>query len=96
MNAPGCRCGACREFFVTYRETCPECHGEKYLCDATWQAFHEAGIAFVSETVQREWWSSKGFDWDDLPAEEYPCPTCEGAGYVEGEVPLREALRTVL
>lgn len=89
------------EYYVTKIDVCPNCAGATktdnplyaefnlYLDD-----FNGTGTAPTQEEVDA-WWASRGYPDGDWPQEEFPCEDCLRTGYVESQIPLRQALYEV-
>lgn len=89
------------EYYVTKVEVCPNCQGATktdnplyaefnlYLDD-----FNRTGTAPTQEE-EDAWWASRGYPDGDWPQEEFPCEDCLRTGYVESQIPLRQALHEV-
>ena len=82
----------CR-YLITKEETCPICHGEKYLQNPIWTEFIESvtdenGKVDMAEYDRR--YEEEFPDWN--PPEEEPCYECEGEGIITQKTNLIEAL----
>lgn len=88
-----------RVYTVTMTEECKACQGQGIVHDDRWDIVY-ANLDDSAEDIEAE--ILKG--WEryhnyhvyrvrDLPAEDGPCPECEGAGQIVKEVDLLDALR---
>lgn len=69
--------GSNAEYLLTKRQVCPKCKGEQYVCHPAWQ----------------EYWKDPANQEQPTMPEEIPCPECDGVGYIESQIDLREALK---
>lgn len=87
-------------FYVTKETTCQKCDGWKFVQDAYWANYWSWEVEFKSKNNRtstvaeaRAWWIESGFEYDQMPDEEIPCPVCGGEGVVGEKVLLVDALR---
>lgn len=89
------------EYYVTKIEVCPNCKGETFTANPLYDEFDKflSGFALDGKKVKEEtedaWWASRGYPDGDWPQEEFPCEDCLRTGYVESQIPLRQALHEV-
>lgn len=82
-----------QKYLIIKEETCPACHGHKYVINPIWAAF----IATITDTNGKV--NLDEFDrrvdetfGNILPAEEEPCVECDARGLIRTEVNLADAL----
>ena len=79
------------EIYVTRRHTCSEYEGNKFLSNPEWNELYRLHEK-PTDIIVQEYWRMKGYDPQNFPPEEYPCPGCEGTGVIEEEITLSEAI----
>lgn len=89
------------EYYVTKVEVCPNCNGATKTANPLYLDFDKflddskkAGKT-VTEEMEDQWWAKAGYPEGDWPQEEFPCEECLRTGYVESQIPLRQALHEV-
>lgn len=75
--------------WVIRRRRCDDCGGAGMVTHPVWERYFE----LRPRRDPTEWARSMGFR--EPPPEEIPCGGCDGAGYVEDQVPLWQALRAL-
>jgi hypothetical protein len=93
------------KYFLIKREPCARCGGTGYVQHPAWGRYwieyvkrfpHGAGAAAEID-FHDAFWRAEGYaDPNRIPAEEEPCPDCEGLGSIRAEVGLEEALMAIL
>ena len=85
------------KYEITKRETCPVCNGAKKVEAYEWRDYNFAERVFkvehgrnMNEAEFDAYW--KGLGYEDIPAEESWCGTCEGTGIIETKMELVDAL----
>lgn len=79
-------------YLLTKRQICPKCNGEKYVQHPAWKEYWEDP---AKPTDYIAWFQAHAWmeNSRDLPPEEVECYECDGKGYVEEQVDLRDVLR---
>jgi hypothetical protein len=77
------------------REVCPSCKGEKMIYDSRWAEFNKKYNLVIPITDEMVYEFFGVASERDLPPEEYPCPDCEGTGWIKAWIKLEELLPKV-
>lgn len=89
------------EYYVMKVEVCPTCHGETKTQNPLYAEFdkfldeNKTAGERVSEEQEDQWWTTQGYPNFDWPQEEFPCEECLRTGYIESQIPMRQALQEV-
>jgi len=89
-------------YLVRKVETCPVCHGEKFVQNEDWRKINEENSAWMKEHTGGIFTDEAYNDWDSRiaerwpygnpPIEDEPCCECEATGQIERWVDLRQVM----
>ena len=87
--------------FAVVKVKCPSCNGTGVTQHWLWGQFFEVVFPDVApeddiDEVVRGFWSSHGYDEDQIPPEEHDCDVCGGTGRAERKIELSELFRELI
>jgi Ribonuclease G/E len=94
-------------YYLVKAARCSHCGGAGYVQHPAWERYwieyrkhfgsHGEPNALAEIDFHDAFWRGEGYHHPkDIPAEEEPCPECEGLGALRSEARLEEALRELL
>jgi len=90
-------------YLIRKIETCPVCHGDRFVFNRDWQEINEANNAWMAERGITTFTDEAAADWNlrikekwpysKPPSEEEPCCECEGRGEIETWIDMSTAFQ---
>ena len=86
---------------ATVKIKCPECNGTGVVQHWLWKRFFDVELPDIApeddiDEAVRDFWSSHGYDEDQIPHEEEDCGICNGAGKAYRMIELSELFRELI
>ena len=86
---------------ATVKIKCPECNGAGTVQHWLWQRFFDVELPDIApeddiDEAVRGFWSSHGYDEDQIPPEEHDCDVCGGTGRAKKTIGLSDLFRELI